>query len=182
MVAAVASDEQGFRLRAVENTIEGELINDGDQPWQRIDGMRQKFIETAKRRFHTLLPQLVDGLELAIYARRTKRLEWEAGAEARARAERREQRARTSAQREQSRMAFLERLIAKHQKIVAFRTWLADAEKYPTNDSNGDFARMLIWASEELQRLEAEIGPATVEAKLTEWRLFALDGEDMFEE
>jgi hypothetical protein len=77
--------------------------------------------------------------------------------------------ANAQAERETRRRAYLRNLLQTRHDIEELRTWIESQED---PQGNPEFARMMVWACEELAAMSGRIEPAEVTTELRERNLF----------
>lgn len=141
-------------------------------------GLRHKWADGKKQTLETLVPSIVDGIELLIASRKAWREKQEENERIWAERQRRRELAQARAKREQARGEFTNQLFEAHVEILKLQRWLADAEPKATVMPDTAYSRMVAWVTARLEALLAGVSAEGIDRRLTEQKLFPADGED----
>jgi hypothetical protein len=120
----------------------------------------------------TLIDGIVDGLEAHIAAHKHHREARERAEAERQELARRRGLAKARRERESNRRVLLSKLIRAERQAKQIRSWISACEQHTTEGVESDLGRMIGWARNQLEALEAILDPITLADELRERKLF----------
>jgi hypothetical protein len=141
-------------------------------------GLRHKWADGKKQTLETVIPSVVDGIELLIASRKAWRERQEENERIWAERQRRRELAQERAKREQARETFTSELIQRHLEIRRLQQWLDDAGPAAADMPGTAYSRMVTWVTARLEALVISVSADGIDRQLTEKKLFPADGVD----
>jgi len=174
-------------LKPWEHLDHGRPYPDTDTVWTgrlsvKVDGynrgLRCKWADGKTQTIESLIPSIVDGLELILETKKIDRENREESDRAWREFERRRELAKKRKERTSARLEFSQALAARYREIQECEAWLTTARGIASDMPSSAYSRMVECSEQRLQSLLASVDPDGIERQLNEKRLFPEDGED----
>jgi hypothetical protein len=136
------------------------------------DGLQRSWRDGKFQTLETLIDGIVDGLEAHIAAHKHHREARERAEAERQELARRRGLAKARRERESNRRVLLSKLIRAERQAKQIRSWISACEQHTTEGVESDLGRMIGWARNQLEALEAILDPITLADELRERKLF----------
>ncbi|THD71152.1 hypothetical protein E7681_18455 [Thalassobius vesicularis] len=124
----------------------------------RADGLRKTWGDGKTQRVERMVPDIVAGIELVLESVRVRREDSEERERRWQELHRRRKLAHARKEREEKRLAHLERIVELRREAREIRDWLASLPDDAKPSEDSDLGRMLIWVDQRLGEIDRQTG------------------------
>jgi len=122
------------------------------------DGLRKTWGDGKTQRVERMVPDIVAGIELVLESVRVRREESEERKRRWQELQRRRKLAHARKEREEKRLAHLDRIVELRREAREIRDWLASLPDDAKPSEDSDLGRMLLWVGNRLEEIDRQTG------------------------